>query len=50
MIQRLATLAQGHFSELTAFFSLHHLLFFFPAALAGYVLTPGKWKKFMLLC
>ncbi|MBR3950009.1 MAG: MBOAT family protein [Oscillospiraceae bacterium] len=49
MIQRLATLAQGHFSELTSFFSLHYLLFFFPAALAGYILTPGKWKKFMLL-
>jgi len=49
MMQLFSLLAQGHFSELTSFFSLHYLLFFFPAALAGYLLTPGKWKKHVLL-
>lgn len=49
MIQLFSALAQGHFSELTSFFSLHYLLFFFPAAFISYVLTPGKWKKYTLL-
>ena len=42
-------LAGGHFSELTSFFSLHYLLFFFPGALLFYQLTPVRWKRYALL-
>lgn len=45
----LSALAKGHFSELTSFFSLHYLLFFFPAALLGYAAAPKSWKKYVLL-
>ena len=45
----LSALAAGHFSELTSFFSLHYMLFFFPAALLGYALTPARWKRYSLL-
>lgn len=45
----LSLLAAGHFSELTSFFSMHYLLFFFPAALLFCGATPGKWKKYALL-
>ena len=45
----LSLLAQGHFSELTSFFSLHYLLFFLPAALLVYSAAPKSWKKYALL-
>ena len=45
----IALLAQGHFSELTSFFSLHSLLFFYPAALIFYGLTPRNAKRYALL-
>ena len=45
----LSALAEGHFSQLTSFFSLHYLLFFFPVALGLYALTPRKAKKYTLL-
>lgn len=45
----IALLAQGHFSELTSFFSMHSLLFFYPAALIFYSLTPAKAKRWSLL-
>lgn len=45
----LSLLAAGHFSELTSFFSMHYLLFFFPAALLFCGATPGKWKRYALL-
>ena len=45
----LRALAEGHFSQLTSFFSIHYLLFFFPAALGVYALTPQKGKKYSLL-
>ena len=45
----LSTLAQGHFSELTSFFSMHYLLFFFPAFLIFYAVTPRQWKRYSLL-
>jgi len=45
----LSLLLKGHFSELTSFFSMHYLMFFLPAALIGYGLTPKRWKKYMLL-
>lgn len=46
----LSLLMEGHFSELTSFFSLHYLLFFFPGALLTYTLTPARWKRYALLC
>ena len=45
----LSLLAEGHFSELTSIFSLHYLLFFFPAALLMYSLAPKKLKNAVLL-
>lgn len=45
----LLALAEGHFPQLTSFFSLHYLLLFFPAALLFYSLTPGKGKRYALL-
>lgn len=45
----LSLLAKGHFSELTSFFSLHYLMFFFPAALLCYAAAPKNWKKYTLL-
>lgn len=42
-------LLEGHFSELTSFFSMHYLVFFLPAALLGYSLTPARGKKYILL-
>lgn len=45
----LSSLLEGHFSELTSFFSMHYLLFFFPGALLFYCLTPAKWKRYALL-
>lgn len=49
MMHILSLLAAGHFSELTSFFSIHYMLFFFPAALLGYTLTPARWKRYSLL-
>ena len=37
-MELLSLLAKGHFSELTSFFSLHYLMFFFPAALLCFAL------------
>lgn len=45
----LAALLEGHFSELTSFFSIYYLAFFLPAALLAYSLTPAKGKKYILL-
>lgn len=45
----LSTLAEGHFSELTSFFSMHYLLFFFPAFLIFFAVTPRQWKRYSLL-
>ena len=45
----LHTLLDGHFSELTSFFSVYYLAAFLPAALVTYSLTPAKGKKYILL-
>lgn len=45
----LHTLLNGHFSELTSFFSVYYLAAFLPAALVTYSLTPAKGKKYILL-
>lgn len=45
----LSLLADGHFSELTSFFSVHYLLFFFPGFLLFYAVTPKTWKRYSLL-
>jgi D-alanyl-lipoteichoic acid acyltransferase DltB (MBOAT superfamily) len=45
----LHTLLDGHFSELTSFFSVYYLAAFLPAALLTYSLTPAKGKKYILL-
>lgn len=44
-----AALLEGHFSELTSFFSMYYLAFFLPAALLFYSLTPAGGKKYILL-
>ena len=45
----LSALMKGHFSELPSFFSLHYLMFFFPASLLIYAAAPKSWKKYVLL-
>lgn len=45
----ITALMEGHFSELTSFFSIYYLAIFLPAALIAYSLTPNKWKKYILL-
>jgi len=44
-----ALLLEGHFTELTSFFSIYYLVFFLPAMLLVFSLTPDKWKKYILL-
>jgi len=44
-----SALLEGHFSELTSFFSIYYLMFFLPAALILYSLTPARGKRYILL-
>lgn len=39
----------GDFTKLTSFFSVQYLVFFLPAAVLLYALTPGKGKRYALL-
>ena len=45
----LTLLHAGAHPGLTAFFSVHYLALFLPAALVLFSLTPNKWKRYSLL-
>ena len=45
----LTLLHAGAHPGLTAFFSVHYLALFLPAALVLFSVTPNKWKKYTLL-
>ena len=49
MDKLLSLLHAGAHPGLTAFFSVHYLALFLPAALVLFSLTPKKWKRYSLL-
>ena len=49
MDKLLSLLHAGAHPGLTAFFSVHYLALFLPAALILFSLTPKKWKRYSLL-